>query len=451
MAGLARISLSFPTASPPSYCGVHAQRSSARASRAVSVAGDAVGVAVAPWSAAASLPCAALQSFSARRRSLLWQPASRQRELRTAAGSTPARFSRLGARVLRCLGGGVRTVWAAVMSAASLAAVNTLSAKAFELAGKGHYARAIEKQRAAVAAAQALGNTPDCLITAMLHIYGVQYVNGSVPVRIRLSPHLYCGDADTYGIRRATQILYDVIAMLNRRLLAGTLMPGTCRAMEVEWNAVRLRATTKSLSAAELSLYLSQAAPFVGYEAYITTATVAATVCTTYANVVSELTKDNNVKQLLGLMKRAIELFAQQRDNFPLRIESALVMVMYHFDEAGLLDAYPEKQLLLDTWKAVQKSGVLHKRKLEDKYQGDALVQVARQEAALAAETRLTCALQSGGAREAHAAHFKRCAACKTVVYCCREHQVEHWPAHKAACKAARKPVAAQAAASSSP
>ena len=256
------------------------------------------------------------------------------------------------------------------MSAASLAAVNTLSAKAFELAGKGHYARAIEKQRAAVAAAQALGNTPDCLITAMLHIYGVQYVNGSVPVRFRLSPHLYCGDADTYGIRRATQILFDVIAMLNRRLLAGTLMPGTCRAMEVEWNAVRLRATTKSLSAAELSLYLSQAAPFVGYEAYITTATVAATVCTTYANVVSELTKDNNVKQLLGLMKRAIELFAQQRDNFPLRIESALVMVMYHFDEAGLLDAYPEKQLLLDTWKAVQKSGVLHKRKLEDKISG---------------------------------------------------------------------------------
>ena len=30
------------------------------------------------------------------------------------------------------------------------------------------------------------------------------------------------------------------------------------------------------------------------------------------------------------------------------------------------------------------------------------------------------------------------CAACKTVAYCCKEHQVEDWPAHKAACKAAR-------------
>jgi hypothetical protein len=38
--------------------------------------------------------------------------------------------------------------------------------------------------------------------------------------------------------------------------------------------------------------------------------------------------------------------------------------------------------------------------------------------------------------------HFKRCSACKTIVYCCKEHQLEHWPAHKRECKAARKAAA---------
>ena len=38
-----------------------------------------------------------------------------------------------------------------------------------------------------------------------------------------------------------------------------------------------------------------------------------------------------------------------------------------------------------------------------------------------------------------HPAHFKSCAACRTVVCCCREHQVAGWPGHKKACKAARK------------
>ena len=63
----------------------------------------------------------------------------------------------------------------------------------------------------------------------------------------------------------------------------------------------------------------------------------------------------------------------------------------------------------------------------------------------LLAETVLrSCALEGCGAREEHASHFKLCAACKGPVYCCREHQVADWPAHKAACKAARKRAAAE-------
>ncbi len=52
------------------------------------------------------------------------------------------------------------------------------------------------------------------------------------------------------------------------------------------------------------------------------------------------------------------------------------------------------------------------------------------------------CALDACAAREVHTAQFKKCAACKTVVYCCKAHQEAHWPAHKAACKAPRKAAA---------
>lgn len=69
--------------------------------------------------------------------------------------------------------------------------------------------------------------------------------------------------------------------------------------------------------------------------------------------------------------------------------------------------------------------------------------QMMQLDVARAAETRLMCALQSCSVREKHAAHFKKCSARKAVVYCCKEHQVENWPAHKAACKAARAAAAA--------
>ena len=57
-----------------------------------------------------------------------------------------------------------------------------------------------------------------------------------------------------------------------------------------------------------------------------------------------------------------------------------------------------------------------------------------------------SCTLAGCGAKEAHLAQFKRCAACKAVVYCCCEHQVAGWPSHKRACKAARTAAAEEEA-----
>ena len=59
-----------------------------------------------------------------------------------------------------------------------------------------------------------------------------------------------------------------------------------------------------------------------------------------------------------------------------------------------------------------------------------------------------SCALASCGAKELYQGHFQLCAACRAVVYCCKEHSVEDWPSHQAACKAVRKAATAAGAAS---
>ena len=84
---------------------------------------------------------------------------------------------------------------------------------------------------------------------------------------------------------------------------------------------------------------------------------------------------------------------------------------------------------------------------MEERFEIDTPERRAASQAAiissLTSSDRRACALPGCGGREAHPAHFKSCAACRGVVYCCREHQVEGWRAHKKACKAACKAAAA--------
>ena len=78
----------------------------------------------------------------------------------------------------------------------------------------------------------------------------------------------------------------------------------------------------------------------------------------------------------------------------------------------------------------------------------DMLVDAAR--AVNAGRALRTCALPSCGSVELHPDQFKRCAGCNGAHYCCKEHQVDDWQAHKAACKAARRAAEAAEDASAS-
>ena len=97
-----------------------------------------------------------------------------------------------------------------------------------------------------------------------------------------------------------------------------------------------------------------------------------------------------------------------------------------------MLEAAWTRMVRSDVARAFQLLGHLQTNEVHQQRFGAAV------EKSLAAPDLRSCALDECGAREAHAAHFKSCAACRAVVYCCREHQVAGWPGHKKACKAAR-------------
>ena len=96
--------------------------------------------------------------------------------------------------------------------------------------------------------------------------------------------------------------------------------------------------------------------------------------------------------------------------------------------EAGArgLDAHLVQQLA-GAWRRLQRSGVLQARRVEESIMLDmphTRAFEAAIQSSLTAPGLRRCALDGCGAKEAHPGHFRCCAACRMVVYCCREHQV---------------------------
>jgi hypothetical protein len=116
-------------------------------------------------------------------------------------------------------------------------------------------------------------------------------------------------------------------------------------------------------------------------------------------------------------------------------------------------DAYgltPKAVLLLaGTLQRLERSGAVPVRDVEEYISSGKSTPATFEKAvkaSLTASDLRSCALASCGAKEAHPLHFKRCASCRAEVYCSREHQLADWPAHKAACKAARAREAGEGA-----
>jgi hypothetical protein len=143
------------------------------------------------------------------------------------------------------------------------------------------------------------------------------------------------------------------------------------------------------------------------------------------------------------LLPRSVSTIVASESSFAQRMQ---VLMKYGFVVPQ--DAVGTR--LLATWRRVERSGLLRFIDRCDELGKDLHEFLGCTAAAAAAAPGLRpCALASCGAREKHrsgAAHFKSCAACRGVAYCCKEHQTADWPSHKTACKAARKGKAADGA-----
>ena len=329
-----------------------------------------------------------------------------------------------------------------------LAPVYELAKKAKELSQKGHLLRAADYYGRVADAARVLGEDNLVLVSArlnkgaMLYSYCLLLITGAAP----LGESSHCSAA----LAESIALISENVASLERRRLAGTLLEGKCTALEEAWFGGELLELEEGLTSPEtLSM-----AKLVGYEQFLRTATSVAPFLTTALHYPA--VSDAQSQQFVRHFVQAVEFMQLPRRNTvkPLPHENLLYEhLCLAVEHAGrpLGDSHL-RQLLTDQKLRLERSGVLRTRKITARAHEFTDAQQAYEVAVLQsmnAPDLRSCALASCGVKEAHPQHYKTCAACRAVAYCCKEHQLAHWPSHKAACKAARK--AAASGASSGP
>ena len=333
------------------------------------------------------------------------------------------------------------------MSSEVIARVQAFYHKAEKLDDKGHNLRAAENYGRAAEAARALG-ADNLVVVDMQKVQANMLLNYATSVHNTnaVDPLVIAGHrADSVALFSA------VVAALERRRVAGTLLEGKCTAAEEAWyTAVMHEAKQPSAS-------IVGWAPLVGYYIYLSTAQSVVCVLINARYYAGECSA-SQFQAFAEFIAHATDLMQLPRSHSTTYMGAEVSFlgifssVMAYDLGARGLDACL-MQLLTGAWQKLQRSSVLETRGILDKLQRDGQINTNRNEqraaaihSAMAAPGLRSCALAGCSAREAHPQHFKRCSACKDVVYCSKKHQLEAWPAHKAACKAARK---AKAAASS--
>jgi hypothetical protein len=341
------------------------------------------------------------------------------------------------------------------MAASGLDEVVSLSIKAQELYDKSHYERSIDKWRAALAGAVALG-AEDCVLVAQF--------------KSDLANALFDCEYGRAGARLSQGVVLELLdllaasaAALRRRRDAGTLMEGKCRPAEEHWSYKSMENgwSQDAAATAQGEPMMRASAKLVGYEAFLNVCSSSLTLlglAITNGSFEHGVEAEHFLSFVCDLCDDAIALMVQPRlqmVGFPSEYSlHAKLPVMLQ-----VLALAPEhrvwREQLARAEARLRQSGVLAQRGLErnEVAQLDARRQENRQRSyqerrEIAASGKLkSCALAGCGAVEAHVSHFGKCGACKAVSYCCREHQQSDWPAHKAACKATRKAAAAEDAA----
>ena len=332
------------------------------------------------------------------------------------------------------------------MTTPDISTVVSLFNRSRDLEFRGHVARAAELRSRTLAAAQALG-AEDCLIVAQ-----VQLEMANTLALPKKNPAT-TGDEEHF-VFQLSKFWFEISPVVLRRKAAGTLVAGACRPSEVAWfeqTRVHIAQPQRGLGIETLCTAqasdntIARIGPFVGYETLLATADLGF-VLLHYCDLDFTVAQEHAALTLAAVAAdELIKPHALRAQHFMLSAETVFAKHVRTVaqnpprvkpENAGALRA-----LMLASCRVAACSGLLAGsiQKLLEMQQGVADRKDSAAAAASAAPGLRTCALACCGAKEAHPQHFKSCAACKTVVYCSKEHQVKDWHAHKAACKAARK------------
>ena len=331
------------------------------------------------------------------------------------------------------------------MSSDVVARVLAFEKKADALYEKGHFLRAAENYGLGAEAARTLG-TDNLVAAHMLLRRGEMF---STYAMVADTGHTAEPCALAAFRSEFLTLLSGVVEALERRRVAGTLLEGKCAAAEEAWRAAWGQRQCPPMLAAEAA----RLATLVGYEQFLHAASICLSMLKAAVLFAAECS-DAQFQSFAQHAAHAAELMQQtQHHDVVLGTEANFArkfpVVVAQVEGSSSLDVRLV-QLLAGAWQRLQSSGVPHARGVVERVTTASEQQIT--EFLAAAHGSLTvpglrrCALPGCGAKEAHPAHFKSCAACRIVVYCCREHQVAGWPAHKKACKAARKASAAEEA-----
>ena len=228
----------------------------------------------------------------------------------------------------------------------------------------------------------------------------------------------------------------SLIPLLLRRLEANTLLPGTLREEELDFEAHGQAAIAKAHnkpapSRAQLRAFAST----MGYN--------------TLLNVMSRSLNLLHDPLWPDAQKRMVESFVLQGLNVIPRTAGIPAQMISGEDDLMAMIENPHMNprvydpvfcaALLRKWRSNAVSNVLRARGgLQTgiaRYEQTSAEFDARQREDIARHGLRDCALPSCSETEKSVKEFAHCSGCRSVVYCCAEHQALDWTKHKKACR----------------
>ena len=283
------------------------------------------------------------------------------------------------------------------------------------------------------------GSPEDSLVVATM-----QMMHGCLLGTQSKQAYLSASARATYWTKGFRDYHLPALATILRRFEAGTLLPACCADVEEAWFVTQAAGQLDDDLDALRCGNLAEWGQLVGLE------TLHLGAFYTLQFVLACPRSCPETEALLLSSTKAFDLIVLALDTMTLKRPLEGMPLVGELGLATTLSSFevtlPASERIKKAWDSVKRSGVVQERRLQKHssiFNGDLAEELKCM--LKASHTRVnesglrTCALERCNACEAHTGHFKCCAACKLVAYCCRDHQVEAWPDHKAACRASTK------------